>query len=274
MISSFMTWCTGMLRLIMLNFHFRAASSQYTVLLSASAVTGAAMPWNVTLRARRTRRRRKRSRRRWKEMQKEVRSNCMNMNDFMLLLIKIGENNGQLRFVRHHMWRTQARLDQKHYFCRLEVEVKRRLTQRRKQYLLERFFCTYANHFKSKKSNTGKKRNDNIMKPMQLSSQLMAVLGTTERYLTANEIRTKMGAFKEKLQVSFISPCFFLPQPNSTKSWVGLILAQVACMRHACLRAPCVAWPLLSPTFALLSFSFFFFLRPLLLTHFGETILA
>ena len=25
---------------------------------------------------------------------------------------KVGENNGQLRFVRHHGWRTQARLDQ------------------------------------------------------------------------------------------------------------------------------------------------------------------
>ena len=25
---------------------------------------------------------------------------------------KVGENNGQLRFIRHHMWRTQARLDQ------------------------------------------------------------------------------------------------------------------------------------------------------------------
>ena len=24
----------------------------------------------------------------------------------------VGENNGQLRFVRHHVWRTQARLDQ------------------------------------------------------------------------------------------------------------------------------------------------------------------
>ena len=35
------------------------------------------------------------------------------------------------------------------------------------------------------------------------------------------------------------------------------------------LRAPCVAWPLLSPTFALLSF--FLFLRLLLLTHFGES---
>ena len=35
-------------------------------------------------------------------------------------------------------------------------------------------------------------------------------------------------------------------------------------MRHACLRAPCVAWPLFSPTFALS-----LFLRLLLLTHFG-----
>ena len=25
---------------------------------------------------------------------------------------KVGENNGQLRFVRHHVWRSQARLDQ------------------------------------------------------------------------------------------------------------------------------------------------------------------
>ena len=25
---------------------------------------------------------------------------------------KVGENNGQLRFVRHHVWRTQARLVQ------------------------------------------------------------------------------------------------------------------------------------------------------------------
>ena len=25
---------------------------------------------------------------------------------------KVGENNGQLHFVRHHVWRTQARLDQ------------------------------------------------------------------------------------------------------------------------------------------------------------------
>ena len=26
---------------------------------------------------------------------------------------KVGENNGQLRFVCNHVWRTQARLDQK-----------------------------------------------------------------------------------------------------------------------------------------------------------------
>ena len=29
---------------------------------------------------------------------------------------KVGENNGQLRYVRHHVWRTQARLDQLKYF--------------------------------------------------------------------------------------------------------------------------------------------------------------
>ena len=49
----------------------------------------------------------------------------------------------------------------------------------------------------------------------------------------------------------------------------ALQLAQAACVRHACLRAPCVAWPLLPPTFGLSSF--ILFLRFLLLTHFGET---
>ena len=62
------------------------------------------------------------------------------------------------------------------------------------------------------------------------------------------------------------------------------ILALAACVHHACLRslaivitnfqsfgpgglrAPCVAWPLFSPTFALC-----LFLRLLLLTHFGES---
>ena len=49
-------------------------------------------------------------------------------------------------------------------------------------------------------------------------------------------------------------------------------LAQAACVRHACLRAPCVAWPLLSPLFSLSLFlSSFFSLCLLLLTHFGES---
>ena len=30
---------------------------------------------------------------------------------------KVGENNGQLRFIRHHGWRTQARLDQNWRNC-------------------------------------------------------------------------------------------------------------------------------------------------------------
>ena len=32
------------------------------------------------------------------------------------------------------------------------------------------------------------------------------------------------------------------------------LLTQAACVRHACLRAPCVAWPLLLPSFSLSSF--------------------
>ena len=49
-------------------------------------------------------------------------------------------------------------------------------------------------------------------------------------------------------------------------------LAQAACVRHACLRAPCVAWPLLLPSFSpFLSPLLLLFLRLLLLTHFGET---
>ena len=33
------------------------------------------------------------------------------------------------------------------------------------------------------------------------------------------------------------------------------LLAQEACVHNACLRAPCVAWPLLSPSFSLSSSS-------------------
>ena len=35
------------------------------------------------------------------------------------------------------------------------------------------------------------------------------------------------------------------------------LLAQAACVRHACLCAPCIAWPLLSPTFGLSFFLLF-----------------
>ena len=44
-------------------------------------------------------------------------------------------------------------------------------------------------------------------------------------------------------------------QPTDKQNMISLsvpeVLAQAACVRHACLRAPCIAWPLLSPTFAL-----------------------
>ena len=52
---------------------------------------------------------------------------------------------------------------------------------------------------------------------------------------------------------------------------LALLLAQVACVRHACLRAPCVACPLLSPSFSLSLSLSLFLLRFLLLTHFGES---
>ena len=39
--------------------------------------------------------------------------------------------------------------------------------------------------------------------------------------------------------------------PNWTQSRLGLILAQAPCVRHACLHAPCITWPLLSPSFGL-----------------------
>ena len=47
-------------------------------------------------------------------------------------------------------------------------------------------------------------------------------------------------------------------------SFLFFFLAQTACERHACLRAPCVAWPLLLPSFSLSSlfFSVFCFNLP------------
>ena len=51
--------------------------------------------------------------------------------------------------------------------------------------------------------------------------------------------------------------------------WFLLILAQAACVRHACLHAPCVAWPLLSPTFVF-SLSFFLFFYGKKDTNFGR----
>ena len=36
---------------------------------------------------------------------------------------KVGENNGQLCFIRHHGWRTQARLDQNNVFHDVTVII-------------------------------------------------------------------------------------------------------------------------------------------------------
>ena len=71
-------------------------------------------------------------------------------------------------------------------------------------------------------------------------------------------------------------PCVLIPEasvPALCRCTVLILrecsqfLAQAACVRHACLRAPCVAWPLLLPLFSL-SLSPLFFLRLLLLIHF------
>ena len=73
--------------------------------------------------------------------------------------------------------------------------------------------------------------------------------------------------FTQKLEEEIGSPTY------------SLKLAQAACVRHACLRAPCVlacAMRSLAIVFTIvqsfsLSFLFFFSLRLLLLTHFGES---
>ena len=71
------------------------------------------------------------------------------------------------------------------------------------------------------------------------------------------------------LYVLFIQLTFLMRLPvKETKFSFGIllwsahlltnyVLAQAACSRHACLRAPCVAWPLLSPSFSLLLLLFF-----------------
>ena len=46
---------------------------------------------------------------------------------------------------------------------------------------------------------------------------------------------------------------------NKFRENVYFSLAQAACVRHACLCAPCVAWPLFSPSFSLSLLFFFFF---------------
>ena len=90
-------------------------------------------------------------------------------------------------------------------------------------------------------------------------------------------ISTSTRRFMHRTIISFVQP-----QPNSIQNknnpigcgtapgnlvlddlWQTFFLAQAACVRHACLREPCVAWPLLLPSFGL-----FFFLRLLLFQYF------
>ena len=69
-------------------------------------------------------------------------------------------------------------------------------------------------------------------------------------------------------KLTFYGPSYFDPTTGEVEGICKKILAQAACVRHACLRAPCVAWPLLLPSFRLF---FSLSLRLLLLTHFGES---
>ena len=67
-----------------------------------------------------------------------------------------------------------------------------------------------------------RKKNDNITKPMRLSQQLMEVLGTGQRYLTANEVRKLVGAYAKRLLVSIYcqAQAKFQLQP----AWVSYII--------------------------------------------------
>ena len=47
----------------------------------------------------------------------------------------------------------------------------------------------------------GRKRNDNIFKPVRVSSQLMEVFDTTVRYQEPNEVRAMLAKYKKKLAV-------------------------------------------------------------------------
>ena len=55
------------------------------------------------------------------------------------------------------------------------------------------------------------------------------------------------------------APCVFACAIRSLAIVITIVqslLAQAACVRHTCLRAPCVAWPLLLPLFSLSLFLF------------------
>ena len=74
---------------------------------------------------------------------------------------------------------------------------------------------------------------------------------------------SKLSINHQKIPESSFSMSCFRPMFSYLWLVICVLLAQAACVRHACLRAPCVAWPLFSPSFSLS-------LSPLLFSPFLE----
>ena len=71
---------------------------------------------------------------------------------------------------------------------------------------------------------------------------------TTEMELHGKLVNiVKSPSFKQLWENGLFDPLYI----NLTEKieFFKNILAQAACVRHACLREPCVAWPLLLPSF-------------------------
>ena len=47
----------------------------------------------------------------------------------------------------------------------------------------------------------GRKKNENIFKPVRLSSQMMDVFKTTAKYQEPNKVRAMLATYKKNLQV-------------------------------------------------------------------------
>ena len=53
----------------------------------------------------------------------------------------------------------------------------------------------------------GRKRNDNILKPVKLSTQMMEVFGSTGRYQEPNEVRSMLATATYKKKWTVVNKC-------------------------------------------------------------------